>query len=747
MEKNERLGSPTTWARVPKTALFAVGARRLAGAWLFGGLAAAASAAFAYVSFRYPAGHAVKLGVVTLVPVALASASARGSFRRAAADPARRAAFRWLGAAMLVQALAVLLASFVQVTSGVEQSVVAAAGDVLNGALMTVALASFAGRWRSELHLRAGLDALIIACATFGVLWASSFGRLYHAARAPDVGGLVIAFVDTVNVSLALLVASRWRGGPGRVPVLVTCGIFLQVTADVLFAHAALAGTYHRGHPFWNVWIAALVCFALVPRWPLAVAPPPPGPERDRGAGAIQIALPYLPLVLLGALFGGRIVSSEGAVDPVLGSTFGAASLLALVRQFFALVDHRELARTLEEQVALRTAALAASEARYRLLAEHIADVVWSSDPDGRLSYLSPSYARIGGHPANAVRHLEELFTQDSHARLRAALPLDGGPAPGAPSAPLELQMRFADGPRWVEVRVAPVRTPSGHVSHVVGACRDIEDRRRAAAERLRLQEELARALRMEAVGRLAGGVAHDFNNVLTVIVGYGEVAAASVDAGGDPRPALREIGKAAQKASAMIRQLLTFARGQATRPGVLDLNGAIENARGLLSRLAGPQVELELELEARAPVVSMDAPQLDQILVNLAANARAAMPDGGRLVVATRDVAPAGGDGAPAAHVELLVSDTGVGMSDEVRRHIFEPFFTTRAPGEGTGLGLSVVYGIVERCGGRIDVASAEGRGATFRIVLPRATGTRDEGAQRRPGSAAPAADETGRR
>ena len=252
--------------------------------------------------------------------------------------------------------------------------------------------------------------------------------------------------------------------------------------------------------------------------------------------------------------------------------------------------------------------------------------------------------------------------------------------------------------------------------------------RARAAAERA--HEELARseaalrqAQKMEAVGRLAGGVAHDFNNVLTAISGYSELLLGDF-APGDPRRLYaEEIRRAGQRAAAFTRQLLAFGRRQVLAPRVVDLNAVVAQIHGLLRRLIPENIAVEFEPGLSLGHVRVDEGRLDQAIVNLAVNARDAMPGGGRLRLATRNVEtpPATPDGASERWVELAVSDNGCGMAPEVREHVFEPFFTTKERGKGTGLGLATVYGIVVQSGGRIEVESEPGSGTTFRLLFPR--------------------------
>ena len=238
------------------------------------------------------------------------------------------------------------------------------------------------------------------------------------------------------------------------------------------------------------------------------------------------------------------------------------------------------------------------------------------------------------------------------------------------------------------------------------------------------LEQRLSAAEKMEAVGRLAGGVAHDFNNLLTVISGYASVLRRELG----EREELREITHAADQASALTRQLLAFSRRQVLHPRVLDLNEIVGGMEPMLHRIIGDDVQVAVSLEPGLCVVEADRAQLERVVLNLAANARDAMPHGGRLTLETghvelgEEAVARHGEGHPGPHVVLAVSDTGVGMSEEVRRRLFEPFFTTKDSATGTGLGLATVFGVVKQSGGSIYVYSEEGHGTTFKVYLPAA-------------------------
>lgn len=290
------------------------------------------------------------------------------------------------------------------------------------------------------------------------------------------------------------------------------------------------------------------------------------------------------------------------------------------------------------------------------------------------------------------------------------------------------------DGSEYlVEWQVAPLRDESGAITHYLSLQRDI-------TERTRLQEQFQQAQKMEAVGRLAGGIAHDFNNLLTIILGYtGLLSLEVAKTSKDPKQIrnLEEIQKAAENAATLTSQLLAFSRKQVLRTRVVELNPVIANLEGMLRRLIGEDVELELVLDPAVGRVKADPSQLEQALMNLAVNARDAMPYGGMLTIESRNVEISRRYAAlsslkPGPHVLVSVSDTGTGMDEDTRVRVFEPFFTTKETGRGTGLGLSMVYGFVKQSGGSVHVYSEPQQGACFKIYLPRTIAAADAEAER---------------
>ncbi len=383
------------------------------------------------------------------------------------------------------------------------------------------------------------------------------------------------------------------------------------------------------------------------------------------------------------------------------------------------------------------------SRERFRMLFERAPDACYIADFDGRLldgnraseELLGIERSKVAGRsvfelgilPATTPELVREVL-----ARCRA----------GEPIGPLELVVRRPDGTE-VPIEIRSVNMELAGQPVILGIARDISGRKRAEAENERLQAALAQAQKMEAVGRLAGGIAHDFNNLLTGIQAYAELVARSL---GPSHPAgddVREILKASANAAALTAQLLAFSRKQVAAPRVVDLAQVIASARRLLVRLIGEDIALTVEAEAGRALVRADPHQLEQVLVNLAANARDAMPSGGRLTLsATTVTMKAGASGsppdlAPGRWALLAVTDTGVGMDDCVREHLFEPFFTTKQAGKGTGLGLASVYGMVRQNGGVVLVDSKRGEGTSFRIYLPAAEEAAEPAVEPRPAPA----------
>jgi len=278
---------------------------------------------------------------------------------------------------------------------------------------------------------------------------------------------------------------------------------------------------------------------------------------------------------------------------------------------------------------------------------------------------------------------------------------------------------------RWYHVLSLPIKDDRGNITHVIEGITDVTDQKKTETERAELEQQLIQAQRLESVGRLAGGVAHDFNNMLSVISGYSEMALDQLDPSDPLREDIGEILTSARRSADLTRQLLAFARRQPLEMKPLDINRTIEGIMKLVRRTVKENIIVDFHLAPALPAINADVGQIEQCIMKLAVNAQEAMPAGGKLVVETSafhksvsmDTRP---DFPPGAYVEVKISDNGVGMSDDVRERIFEPFFTTKEMGSGSGLGLAVIHGIIKQHGGYISVASEPGKGTTFRLFFP---------------------------
>ncbi len=366
-----------------------------------------------------------------------------------------------------------------------------------------------------------------------------------------------------------------------------------------------------------------------------------------------------------------------------------------------------------------------AAEAKYRLVLESAPDAIALTGTDGRIEDANSAFfkmiSRVHKGPAigesihavlgrgmpDADKHRARLMER-SIDRFEAELP----GMPGEPPRALDAVAQLLENP--------PI---------VLYAFRDMTERKAAEREKRLLMEQLAHAQRMESIGRLAGGVAHDFNNMLTAIIGNAELALQAIGEGSPAASNLESVIKAGTSAAGLTSQLLAFSRKDSAEPKDVDLNAAIEDMRKMLTRLLGETVSLDASMQADLPMIRTDPIQLQQVIMNLAVNARDAMPSGGVLSLETAAVALGEGycaarsygfNPAPGPYAMLSVSDTGSGMPPEVLSRLFEPFFTTKEKGKGTGLGLSMVYAAVKGNEGAIEINSEPGKGTTFRVYFP---------------------------
>jgi len=373
--------------------------------------------------------------------------------------------------------------------------------------------------------------------------------------------------------------------------------------------------------------------------------------------------------------------------------------------------------------------ALQASERKYRLLADNTLDAIWTMDLDLSFTYVNPASLTITGHAPEAFigTRLQDHCDPENFQKMAEAVVqgiIDGPEGGGVIFEAVMLRKNREPFP--VEIHGKVIFDANGQPVGLQGITRDITDRLAAEQERRKLQEQLYQAQKMESVGRLAGGVAHDFNNLLSVILGYGEMILDDLPVDHPHHEALNEIHSAAIRAKGLTRQLLAFSRKQILEMHTVDINGVVTGFQKLLRRIIGEDIALEFFLDADPLRVRADTAQLEQVLLNLAVNARDAMVDGGTLTIETTAVAldPAYANGKPGVrpgrYAMISVTDTGPGMDQETLGHLFEPFFTTKPKDKGTGLGLATSYGIVKQHEGNIWVYSESGHGTTFKIYLP---------------------------
>ena len=415
-----------------------------------------------------------------------------------------------------------------------------------------------------------------------------------------------------------------------------------------------------------------------------------------------------IPFIIISGTIGEEVAVEAmraGAHDYLMKGNLVRLSA-AIERQMIETENHR--AQTRAEQ------ALKDSEAELRALFEAMSDVILVLDADGRHLKMAPTKApHLYSSTADWVgRTLHEVFPKDKadffldHVRRALA----EGPLHG-----VEYSLSIDGKEVWFEGSISPMTKDS-----VIWIGRDISSRKV-------LEEQLRQSQKMEAIGQLAGGIAHDFNNLLTAINGFSDLSLRRLEPEDPLRGNIEEVKKAGERAASLTRQLLAFSRKQVLQPKVFGLNSVISEVEKMLKRLIGEDIELRTVLDGDTGSVKADPGQIEQVIINLAVNARDAMPSGGRLTIETANVYIDEGYADmriavdPGQYVMLSISDTGVGMDEHVQSHIFEPFFTSKEAGKGTGLGLSTVYGIVKQSDGNVQVYSEVGRGTTFKVYLPR--------------------------
>lgn len=429
----------------------------------------------------------------------------------------------------------------------------------------------------------------------------------------------------------------------------------------------------------------------------------------DIRAALAFASLSALVLLAVGGAETGGLLETEDRIWSPLQSALVDATVVVLS---FALVWLAVRA------IRAREARLAESEARFRAIAEHAPDLISEMESDGTLIYASPGWERVLGHPPQALQGLRPGDLVHS-SDLERVTDLNQRVLAGDRDIP-PIRLRHHDGShRWFEFQASTFSDADG-VTRIVSVGRDVTRHRD-------LQDQLQRAQRLDALGRMAGGVAHDFNNFLTVIMGAAESLAEELSKGHPLAERVSEIQEAANRSAALTSQLLAFGSRQPVQPRVFDLNQLLADTDRLLRRLLPADIVLESVRGDGLGRVRGDPGQLEQVVLNLAINARDAMPEGGTLTIETANVSLDGDDAIRGTRAEtgryvmLSVSDTGAGMDAETAARAFDPFFTTKPTGKGTGLGLSMVHGIVSQSGGHVEIRSEPEVGTTVEVYLPR--------------------------
>jgi hypothetical protein len=451
-----------------------------------------------------------------------------------------------------------------------------------------------------------------------------------------------------------------------------------------------------------------------------------PSFDGMRGLEHARQRRPEIPFIFFSGMLGEEVAVDslhQGAVDYVLKQR--PARLVPAIRRALQEAETWRQRQRAEE-------ALRESESKFRTLFDLVPYSLAIHDADDRLVEVNARILkRLARNREAIVGHLMSEFYILSYTGNPIEPVPDGQILQDALRGPVEVHLIGRTSEQRRVVLLSAANVSLGDERGILTCAVDITDLKEAEKERTQLQTQLYQAQKMEAVGRLAGGVAHDFNNLLMVIIGHSDLALKRLNARNPIRRHITEIEKAGQRAAELTGQLLAFSRKQIIQPKVLDLNFVVKDVERMLRRLIGEDITLTIVLSPELGRVKADPSQMSQVLMNLAVNSRDAMPNGGHLTIETANVDPDDTfameqtEVRPGPFVRLVVSDSGIGMDAETRAHLFEPFFTTKRTGEGTGLGLATVYGIVKQAGGFIRVHSEPGKGATFQIYLPRVAET----------------------
>ncbi|HJV48994.1 MAG TPA: ATP-binding protein [Geothrix sp.] len=563
-------------------------------------------------------------------------------------------------------------------------------------------------------RLRILLDGAVFVVGVGAPLWLFTVRPAF--AHGLNLGSFLasayptLAFLGVMGLNLVLL---RCKPFPTRAAFhLLLVGLGISWLADLIFSLQIDNRAIFIGLKFWgNIINGLALILCLTGAWRFEHDPLPDHPIRPVSVSPVPIVT-----IMLVSLWLVRLVG-RGLDGPALqGVLFGVLLLILvlLLRETLALRD------SMRQGVEAATLAL---QARFEALVRHSTDPILVTDAHGRIVFADPAAARATGLTTDTLegRELRSLLHPDD-VQLGSDF--------------LETLIQAPDTPCVQTVRVGPSEGPwrlleiSGCNLLADPAVRGLVLNARDTTERHRLENQLREAQKMEAVGRLAGGVAHDFNNLLSAIMGNLGLAEAALPDHHPVRKDLARIQGAATRGAALTGRLLAFCRREAPESKVVDPAALLRGVAPLLTGLVGERIQLRLEIAPEVGAITVDPNDLEQALLNLAANARDAMPQGGLLTIALRRSVP--GDARASSHlraaapdrVTIEVRDTGLGMDEATQQHLFEPFFTTKGPGRGTGLGLASVYGMVKASHGGIDILSSPGQGTTIRLQFPRAQG-----------------------